>query len=172
MIDVHGDDHVRGPVDAPVTLLEYGDFECPYCRAAEPAIAALLERYGDRLRFVFRSFPLEMHAHAHEAAAAAEFAADAGRFWEMHDALMHAPALDRAHVLAIARERGLDADRLARALDERTYDALIDDVKEGGEDAGIPGTPAFFLNGELFDEEPTEANLTHAIDYLLEHGRA
>ncbi|MEA2664140.1 MAG: hypothetical protein QOI11_1084 [Candidatus Eremiobacteraeota bacterium] len=170
-VPVGPEDHVRGNPDAPVTLVEYGDFECPYCGVAYPAVKALEAKYGDRLRVVFRSFPLQQHRHAQAAAEAAEFAADAGRFWEMHDVLYeHQRALDQPHLLEYARELGLDADALAIALREQTYRAVVEDVRDGGDDAPIPGTPAFFLDGVLFEEEPTVANFSHAIDWLLEHG--
>lgn len=170
-VPIGPDDHVRGPQDAPVTLVEYGDFECPYCGVAYPAIRALETRYPEQLRVVFRSFPLEQHPHAQAAAEAAEFAADGGKFWEMHDVLYeHQRALDERHLLGYARDLGLDAHALATALRERTYAAIVAEQKEGGEESGIPGTPAFFLNGILFEEEPTEQNLAHAVDWLLEHG--
>jgi protein-disulfide isomerase len=172
-VPVGPDDHVRGSDNAPVTLVEYGDFECPYCGVAYPAVKALEKRYGDKLRVVFRSFPLLQHPHAQKAAEAAEFAADRDRFWEMHDTLFeHQRALGEPHLLGYARDLGLDADALATALRERTYAPVIEEQKEGGEESDIPGTPAFFLNGLLFEEEPTEENLAHAIDWLLERGSA
>jgi len=170
-VPVGADDHVRGPADAPVTLVEYGDFECPYCGIAFPVVKGIEKHYAGKLRFVFRSFPLAQHPHAQAAAEAAEFAADHGKFWDLHDLLFeHQRALDVPHLLGYARELGLDADALAVALRERTYAAVIEEVKEGGEESGIPGTPAFFLNGVLFEDEPSRENLGHAIEYLLEHG--
>jgi protein-disulfide isomerase len=172
-VPVGPEDHVRGPAAAPVTLVEYGDFECPYCGLAFPVVRALERRYATKLRVVFRSFPLEQHPHAEMAAEAAEFAADHGKFWELHDLLYeHQHALGEADLLRYARELGLDADALAVVLREKTYAPVIEDVKEGGEESGIPGTPAFFLNDVLFEDDPTEANLAHAIDWLLEHGSA
>jgi len=170
-VPVGPDDHARGRADAPVTLVEYGDFECPYCGVAYPVVKALEKHYGARLRVVFRSFPLAQHPHAQGAAEAAEFAAEHDAFWKLHDMLYeHQRALDEPHLLGYARDLGLDADALATALRERTYAGIIDEVKEGGEESGIPGTPAFFLNDILFEDEPTRENLTHAIDYLLENG--
>jgi protein-disulfide isomerase len=172
-IPVGPDDHMRGNSDAPVTLVEYGDFQCPYCGQANLVVRALEEKYGDRLRVVFRSFPLTRHGYAQGAAEAAEFAADHGRFWEMHDLLyQHQDALDEASLLGYARKLGLDSCALALALREQTYRALIDDVKEGAEESGIPGTPAFFLNGLLFEDEESVENFSAAIDWLLEHGSA
>jgi protein-disulfide isomerase len=170
-VPVGPDDHVRGPADAPITLVEYGDFECPFCGMAYPVVKALEQHYGDRLRVVFRSFPLAMHPHAEAASATAEFAADAGRFWEMHDTLFeHQRALDVRHLLGYARDLGLDAEALAAALRDGTYAGIVAEQKESGEASGIPGTPAFFLNGVLFEDEATMANLSHAIDYLVKHG--
>lgn len=167
-IPVGPEDHVRGPAHAPVTLVEYGDFECPYCGVAYPVIKALERQYPDALRVVFRSFPLAMHPHAQAAAEAAEFAADFGTFWALHDLLFeHQRALDERHLLGYARDLGLDVSALATALREGTYAAIVAEQKESGEASGIPGTPAFFLNGVLFEDEPTHANFAHAIDWLL-----
>jgi protein-disulfide isomerase len=172
-VPVGPDDHVRGSADAPVTLVEYGDFECPYCGVAYPVVKALEKRYGDRLRVVFRSFPLLQHPHAEAAAEAAEFAADHGKFWEMHDTLFeHQRALGEEHLLGYARNLGMDAGALAAALREQTYAALVEEQKESGEQSGIPGTPAFFLNDLLFEDEPKEESFAHAIDWLLERGSA
>lgn len=170
-VPVGPDDHVRGPADAPITLVEYGDFECPFCARAYPVVKELEERYAGRLRVVFRSFPLVVHPRAQAAAEVAEFAADHGKFWEMHDLLYgRRHWLDETDLLDDARVLGLDACALAVALREQTYRPVIDEVKEGGEESGIPGTPAFFLNGVLFEDEPTLENLSGAIDWLLEHG--
>jgi protein-disulfide isomerase len=170
-VPVGPEDHVRGEAGAAVTIVEYGDFECPYCGVAYPVVKALEKHYGDRLRVVFRSFPLSMHPHAQAASEAAEFAADAGKFWEMHDTLFeHQRALDARHLLGYARDVGLDADALAGALRDGTYAAIVAEQKESGEESGIPGTPAFFLNDVLFEEEATLENFSHAVDYLLQHG--
>jgi protein-disulfide isomerase len=170
-VSVGPDDHVRGPADARVTIVEYGDFECPYCGVVYPVLKELEKRYADTLRVVFRSFPLQQHSRAQAAAEAAEFAADHDKFWELHDTLYeHQHALGEPHLLGYARALGLDDAALAEALREGTYAGIVDDVKQGGEDSGIPGTPAFFLNGVLFEDEPTRDNLAHAIDWLLERG--
>jgi protein-disulfide isomerase len=172
-VPVGPDDHVRGSGRARVTLVEYGDFECPYCGVAYPMVKALEQRYPDDLRVVFRSFPLLQHPHAEAAAEAAEFAADHGKFWEMHDTLFeHQSALGERELLGYARALGLDAGALATALRERTYAPIVAEQKESGEETEIPGTPAFFLNGLLFEDELTEENFVHAIDWLLEHGSA
>jgi protein-disulfide isomerase len=170
-VPVNEDDHIRGPADAPVTLVEYGDFECPFCGLAYPVLKELEARYPRDLRLVFRHFPLEQHPHAEKAAEASEFAADAGRFWPMHDRLFeHQDQLDVPHLEAHARALGLDPYALEIALREGTYRPIVEEMKEGGEESGIPGTPALFLNGVLFEEEVTVGNLVHAVDWLLEHG--
>jgi protein-disulfide isomerase len=172
-VPVGPDDHARGPAGAPVTLVEYGDFECPFCGQAEHVVQALQKKYPDALRVVFRSFPLQQHRHAEAAAEAAEFAADHGKFWELHDLLYaHQDALDEHHLFGYIKQIGLDPDALGAALSDQRYRPLIEETKEGGEESGIPGTPAFFLNGVLFEDDPTEANLGHAIDWILKHGAA
>lgn len=170
-VQVGPEDHVRGNADAPVTLVEYGDFECPYCGEAYAMVKELEEKYGDRLRVVFRSFPLAQHRHAEAAAETAEFAADQGRFWEMHDMLYeHQNALDEPHLLGYAKRLGLDAKALSVALSEQTYRPLIDEIKEGAQESEIPGTPAFFLNDVLFEDDPSVESFSNAIDWLLEKG--
>jgi protein-disulfide isomerase len=172
-VPVGPEDHVRGTLDAPVVMVEYGDFECAYCAMAYPTVKALEARYGERLCVVFRSFPLTQHRHAEDAAEAAEFAADHGKFWELHDALYERDRpLDDRFVAECVTRIGLDAEALRTALREQTYRPIVDEQKEGGEDSGIPGTPAFFLNGVLYEDEPTLENLASAIDWLLEHGTA
>ncbi|HZO92948.1 MAG TPA: DsbA family protein [Candidatus Baltobacteraceae bacterium] len=172
-IPVGPEDHVRGPADAAVTMVEYGDFECPYCQLAYPTVKALEGRYAGMLRVVFRSFPLSQHPHAEPAAEAAEFAADHGKFWDYHDALYERTgALTEALIVGDAERVGLDSGALRTALREGTYRPVVEEIKEGGEDSGIPGTPAFFLNDVLFEDDPTLENLAGAIDWLLEHGSA
>ncbi len=171
-VPVSEDDHIRGPVDAPVTLVEYGDFECPFCGQAYPILKELEARYPRDLRVVFRHFPLEQHPHAEKAAEASEFAADAGRFWPMHDRLYeHQDQLDVRHLPEHARALGVDPQALAIALRDQTYRPIVEEMKEGGEESGIPGTPALFLNGVLFEDEVSLAGLAQAIDWLLEHGQ-
>ena len=121
-VDPEGD-HIRGPEDAPVTLVEYGDFECPYCGRAEPVLRELLADFGDELRFVFRHLPLsDVHPRAQLAAEAAEAAAAQGKFWEMHDKLFeHQDALAPSDLVRYAEELGLDADRFRDELRRRVY---------------------------------------------------
>src|SRR5262245_24399542 len=117
-VPVNESDHVEGPDDAPLTLLEYGDYECPYCGLAYPIIKAVQRHFGDRLRFVFRNFPLtQIHPHAESAAETAEFAGAHGRFWEMHDGLYENQAnLGEGLYEALTAQLGLSVDELRKAL--------------------------------------------------------
>jgi protein-disulfide isomerase len=150
---VGADDHAAGPDDAAVTLVEYGDYECPYCGMAYPIVKAARRRLGRRLRFVFRNFPLaQIHEHAQHAAEAAEAAAAQGKFWEMHDAIFeHQHALTDPDLLRYAEQRGLDLERVARALDAGTYTRRVRDDFRSGVRSGVNGTPTFFVNGHRFD---------------------
>jgi formate-nitrite transporter family protein len=147
------DDHVMGPHGAPVTLVEYGDFECPYCGEAYPIVHEIQERMGDRLRFVFRNFPLsESHPHAQHAAEAAEAASAQGKFWEMHDMLYeNQDALDDRHLVRYAADLGLDAKQLARELEAGTFEAAVREDFRSGVRSGVNGTPTFFVNGTRYD---------------------
>ena len=141
-------DHIRGPMDAPVTVVEYGDFECPHCGQAEPVIRELLADYGD-VRYVWRHLPLtDVHPHAQIAAEAAEAAAAQGAFWEMHDRLFqHQGALTMADLVQYARELGLDTEAFERDLRERAHaDRVAADV-ESADLSSVSGTPTFFING-------------------------
>jgi Na+/H+ antiporter NhaA len=142
-------DHVRGPDDAPVTLVEYADFECPYCGQAEPVVRELLGRFGGNLRYVFRHLPLvDVHEHAQLAAEAAEAAGAQGRFWEMHDLLFaHQDALTLQDLERYARELGLDVDRFAERLRTRKYAPRVARDVDGADQSGVAGTPSFFING-------------------------
>jgi Na+/H+ antiporter NhaA len=142
-------DHVRGPDDAPVTLVEYADFECPYCGQAEPVVRELLAQFGGDLRYVFRHLPLvDVHEHAQLAAEAAEAAGAQGRFWEMHDLLFaHQDALTLQDLERYARELGLDVERFAERLRTRKYAPRIARDVDSADQSGVAGTPSFFING-------------------------
>jgi protein-disulfide isomerase len=146
-------DHSLGPPGASVTLVEYGDFECPHCRRAHPVVQGIRRYMGDSLRFVFRHFPLsEAHPHAQHAAEAAEAAGAQGRFWEMHDTLFHnQDALDDTDLLVYATNIGIDAQRVAGELAAGTYTKTVRDDFRGGVRSGVNGTPTFFVNGLRYD---------------------
>jgi NhaA family Na+:H+ antiporter len=146
-------DHIRGAADAAVTLVEYGDYECSYCRQVAPVIKELRERFGDRLRYIFRHFPIKTaHPHAQMAAEAAEAAAAQGKFWEMHDLLFsYEGTLDRRQLVQFARELELDVARFERELDEHAYAERVRQDFRSGVRSGANGTPAFFLNDVRYD---------------------
>ena len=152
-LPVGPDDHSSGPEDAPVTLVEYGDFECPHCGRAYPKVKQIQKQLGDKLRFVFRNFPLgESHPHAQHAAEAAEAAAAQESFWKMHDMLFeNQDALEDDDLIAYADKIGIDSEQLSRDLENGVY---ADDVREdfsSGIRSGVNGTPTFFVNGERYD---------------------
>ncbi len=142
-------DHIRGSHSAPVTLVEYGDYECPYCGRAEVAIRELLSSFGDDLRYVWRNLPLnDVHLHAQLAAEAAEAAAEQGAFWEMHDLLLsHQDALEMGDLGGYAETLGLDAERFWRALEEHRNRARVERDVASADASGVGGTPTFFING-------------------------
>jgi protein-disulfide isomerase len=149
-IDVDPDrDHIRGSVDAQVTLVEYGDFECPYCGRAEPVIRELLRDFAD-VRYVWRHLPLsDVHKHAELAAEASEAAAEQGAFWEMYDALLaHQDALDFDDLIRYAAELDLDTDRFANDVQARVGTERVADDVDSADLSGVSGTPTFFVNGQ------------------------
>jgi Na+/H+ antiporter NhaA len=157
-------DHVRGPQDAPVTVVEYGDFECPYCGLAEPAVRDLLREFGD-VRYVWRHLPLtDVHPHAQLAAEASEAAADQGAFWEMHDLLLdHQDALRPDDLVGYAERLGLDLDRFSTTLFEhRTVNRIADDV-DSADLSGVSGTPTFFVDGRRHYGEYDVATLSEVV---------
>jgi Na+/H+ antiporter NhaA len=141
-------DHIRGPLAAPVTLVEYGDFECPYCGQAEPVVRELLRDFGD-LRYVWRHLPLsDVHPHARLAAEAAEAAADQGAFWEMHDLLLdHQDLLGFGDLVRHAEQLGLDVERFTNQLQDHAGAARVADDVDSADLSGVSGTPTFFING-------------------------
>jgi protein-disulfide isomerase len=151
-------DHVAGPDDAPVTLVEYGDFECLQCGIAYLILKTVRLELGNELRFVFRNFPLPVaHPHARHAAQVAEAAAAQGKFWEMHDMLFeHQIALDDADLIRYAGILELDAERIAQELKAGTYAKPVSDDFRNGVRSGVNGTPTFYVNGERYDESWTD----------------
>ena len=141
-------DHIRGPLEAPVTLVEYGDFECPYCGQAEPVVRELLRDFGD-VRYVWRHLPLsDVHPHARLAAEAAEAAADQGAFWEMHDLLLdHQDLLTFGDLVRYAEQLGLDVERFTNQLQDHAGAARVAEDVDSADLSGVSGTPTFFING-------------------------
>jgi protein-disulfide isomerase len=142
-------DHLIGPAAAPVTLVEYGDYECPHCGMAHPIVTEIRRQLAHDLRFVFRHFPLaRLHPHAERAAEAAEAAGAQGRFWEMHDVLYeHQDALEDRDLLAYADALGLDVVRFAGELEAGLYAPRVREDFVSGVRSGVNGTPTFFING-------------------------
>jgi NhaA family Na+:H+ antiporter len=153
MLPVGERDHTQGPADAPVTLVEYGDYQCPYCRQVTPIVRDLQERFGDRFRYVFRHFPITpAHLHSQLAAEAAEAAGAQGKFWDMHYLLFrHEGTLDKVNLVRYAKGLGLDVARFERELAEHTHAARVREDFDSGVRSGVNGTPAFFLNGTRYD---------------------
>lgn len=158
-------DHIRGPLHAPVTIVEYGDFECPTCRQATGALKILFDRYPEQIRLVFRHYPLEsVHPHALMAALASEAAASQGKFWRMHDALFaNQNHLDMKHLRAYARDIGLDVARFVADMDDTVYLQRVREHIESGKRNGIRATPTFFVNGVIADVSFGMASLADAV---------
>ena len=158
-------DHVRGSIDAPRTLVEYGDFQCSYCIAAYPQVRRAEQQLGGELRMVFRHFPLtEMHPLAFDAARAAEAAGAQGKFWEMHDRLFEAEgALEPAALRRYAHEIGVDVARFDIDMGKAGFRDRVAGDRESGERSGVMGTPSFFVHGVLYDGAPDAASLVAAV---------
>jgi protein-disulfide isomerase len=148
-VPVSDRDHVIGAETAPVTMVEYGDYQCPYCGAAHPSVKAVLSALGDELRFAYRHFPLAtIHTFAFGAAEAAEAAGAQGRFWDMHDLLFaNQSALAPGHLLGYAQALDLDLDRFASELQQHTHEPRVREDFMSGIRSGVNGTPTFFING-------------------------
>jgi protein-disulfide isomerase len=172
-VPVQAADHVIGADHAPVTIVEYGDFECPNCKQAAPAVKLLLERFASRIRFVFRHFPLEeVHPHALAAAEAAECAGGQGKFWEMHDLLFENQGHLKLNQLQGYAERlELDMARYIGEMDDHVYLQRIREHMEGARRSGVRGTPAFFVNGHIQDVSFGIRSLFDAVEAAVHHHR-
>jgi protein-disulfide isomerase len=158
-------DHIRGPATAPITLVEYGDYECPHCALAYPIVNQVELTFRGSLRFIFRHFPLtEVHPHAEIAAESAEFAGSAGLFWEMHDALFENQSrLSITTILLIGAGLGLPETAMRNALETGQYRSKVRSDFMGGVRSGVNGTPAFFINGARHDGAYDYASLVAGI---------
>jgi protein-disulfide isomerase len=168
-VPVSAIDHALGPEHARVTLVEYGDFECPNCKQAAPAVKLLLERFPEKVRLVFRHFPLEgVHPHALLAAEAAECAGAQGQFWPMHDLLFeHQTQLAGPALRHYAQRLSLDMARVEAELDDHVYLQRIREHQQGAKDSGVRGTPSFFVNGRIQDVSFGMQSLFQAVEQLL-----
>jgi protein-disulfide isomerase len=164
---------VRGAANAPVTIVEFSDFQCPFCVRARPTVARVRETYGDRVRWAFRHFPLNFHEYAEKAGEAAACAGDQGKFWEMHDTLWaNSTKLGVADLKGYAGRLGLDAEAFGQCLDSGRHAGLVDRDMEAGQGYGVSGTPAFFVNGRpLVGAQPFEA-FQQVIDDELQRASA
>jgi protein-disulfide isomerase len=159
-------DHIQGPVDAPVTLVQYGDYECPYCGEAYPIVKEVQARMGERLRFVFRNFPISTsHPHAERAAEAAEAASAQGRFWEMHDTLYeHQRRLRDEDLRVYAEQLELDLDRFDKEMAEHVHAERIHEDFMSGVRSGVNGTPTFYINHVRDDDSYDADTLLDALE--------
>jgi protein-disulfide isomerase len=164
-VAVSKSDHALGPEDAPVTLVEYGDYQCPYCADMNPMIKSIAKAMGTQLRFVFRHMPLlEMHPYAQHAAEAAEAAAAQGRFWQMHDAILQQQSelgTDLLHQLALKFK--LDVAQFSDDIEARRYRPRVKRDFMGGMRSGVAATPTFFINGKRYEGALDHASLLSAI---------
>jgi protein-disulfide isomerase len=162
------EDHILGPANAPITLVEYGDFECPFCGRSYPAVRRIRSELGDRLRFVFRHFPRPEHPHARHAAEAAEAASAQGRFWEMHDQLFeHQDALSDSDLARYAADIGIDVKRFQHELASHVYVERVQRDIQSGAHSDVHGTPTFFINGVKHEGPDTFDDLMNAIRQQL-----
>jgi protein-disulfide isomerase len=167
-------DHVQGRSTATVTLVEYGDYQCPFCGNIQPVIKKLQKHYGDQLRFVFRNFPqVRVHAYAQRAAEAAEAAGAQGKFWEMHGYLYdHQEALDVENLARAADALGLDKVKFDREVAERVYADRVQRDIQSGNDSGVGGTPTIFINGARSDDDDDFEKLKAKIEEAILLGKA
>jgi protein-disulfide isomerase len=159
-------DHIQGPAGAPVTLLEYGDYECPYCAQAYIIVKEAQERLGSKLRFVFRNFPVtKVRPHAYETALAAETAAAQGKFWEMYDYLFkHGQWITNENLRQSAAKLGLGLALFDRDFLDRRYSSHIDEDIQSAKSSGVKSTPTFFINGDRYDGAWDLDSLLSALD--------
>ena len=159
---------VRGNADAPITIVEFSDYQCPYCHQVEPTIAAVLAKYGDRVRFAYRDFPLRnIHDHAEIAAEASRCALEQGKFWEYHDQLFKATSLDKEALVQYARNANVDQQKFESCLTSQKYKTQIDNDIAEGTKAGVSGTPTFFINGISTSGAQQKDTFTRIIDEEL-----
>ena len=173
-IPITPEDHNQGPENAEVTLVEYGDYECPHCGRAYPIVKQVQKHFRKRVRLVFRNFPLaEMHPHAEAAAEVAEFAGAQGKFWEMHDLLFeNQTRLGDALFAELARKLKLSTSAMEQALEQNTFEARVRADFSGGVRSGVNGTPTFFINGHRHDDSFDFETLVSAIDGAMNKAKS
>ena len=162
---VNAQDHAQGPENAPVTLVEYGDFECPSCGQAYPIVKELQQHMGDRMRFVYRYYPLHQHPHAEHAAEMAEAAGTMGKFWPMFDMLyQHQNALDDNHLLHYAQQLELNTQKIDEDMRRHVYENRVSQDIDSGDASGVLGTPTFYINGEQYNGSYDLESLQSALE--------
>jgi protein-disulfide isomerase len=166
---VTSDDHLEGDANAPVLLVEYGDYECPHCGHAHPIVKRVQKHFGKKLAFVFRNFPLkQIHPNAENAAEAAEFAGANGKFWPMHDRIFeNQPELSATLLLELADALGLSGAGLGDALKDHSFAPRVREDFRSGVRSGVNGTPTFFINGQRHEGPFEFEDLVAAIDDKL-----
>ena len=157
----------KGPEKAPITIIEFADFECPYCAKALDTVEAVLAAYPGKIRFVFRHYPLSFHPKAPKAAEAAACADEQGQFWKFHDALFASQELDLDAMKQQAQHAGLDAKKFAECLDSGHALKVVQRDLAAGQQAGVSGTPAFFINGMMISGAQPEEAFRKLIDQEL-----
>jgi protein-disulfide isomerase len=159
-------DHIQGPAEAPLTLVEYGDYQCPYCGAAYPVVKRVQKALGKKLRFVFRNFPLTgAHPFAMVAAEAAEAAAFQGKFWEMHDLLFEQQTFLEPDILPLwAKKIGLDLEKFGNDIKQGVMAKRIKEDRQSGIRSGVNGTPTFYINVTRYDGSPDVESLLTALE--------
>jgi protein-disulfide isomerase len=167
---VNANDHLQGDREAPCVLLEYGDYQCSSCGMAYPIVKRVQKRFGKRLAFVFRNFPLtQLHPYAQAAAETAEFAASQGKFWQMHDLIYeNQERLDEKLLQQLTQKLHLDAAKLVEAWESREFEARVKTDFSSGVRSGVNGTPTFFIDGRRHDGSYDEESLSEAITQALE----
>jgi len=166
---VNKTDHLHGNLDAPIELVEYGDYQCPHCGRAYPIVKSIQRKLGNKLKFIFRNFPLaEMHPDATRAAVAAEIAASQGKFWEMHDIIFeHQEDLDEESLISYAAELELDMQKFNSGFQKPEFMEKVENDFESGVRSGVNGTPSFFINGEKYNDSWEENQfLKHLQSFL------
>jgi len=168
-IEITSDDHIRGDVNAPVTLVEYSDFECPYSSRIQPTLKQALEEFDGQIRLIYRHFPLSFHANSQKAGEASECAGDQDKFWEMHDMLFeNQSALDVASLKSYAADLGLNTSTFNNCLDSGTYAEKVSSGLIEGSEYGVQGTPATFVNGTLVSGARSYESFKAAVESALE----
>jgi protein-disulfide isomerase len=165
---IEGNPPAFGPADAKVTVVEFSDFQCPYCSRAATTVHSIKEKYGDKVRFVFRQFPLSFHQNAHISAEASLAAHAQGKFWELHDKMFeNQRKLEREALDGYAKELGLNMAEFKKALDTQKYKEQVDAEMKLGEEVAVDGTPTLFVNGKRVGNPTSVEEVSKAIDEAM-----